>query len=63
MAAIAMAPKATTMNIIPTMTAVTVVRGLFVFCQIRAMALIAIDLTVFSLQGKVGLVIVIEGPQ
>jgi hypothetical protein len=58
-----MAPKATPMNVIPPMTAVAMVRGLFMFCQVGAMTLVAIDLAVFTLQGKISLFIVIEGPQ
>jgi hypothetical protein len=63
MATIAMASKATTMNVIPTMTAVAMVRGLFMFCQIRPVTSVTVDLTVLTIEGKFSLGIVIEGPQ
>jgi hypothetical protein len=63
MATIAMTSKAAAMYIISPMTAVAVVSGLFMFCQILPMALFAIDFTVFALEWKVGLGIVIKRPQ
>lgn len=62
MAAVTVAPKAATVDIVSPMAAIAVVCGLFMYCQIRPMALLAVDLTVFSFQWKVGLVVMIEGP-
>jgi hypothetical protein len=63
MATITMTSKAAAMYIITPVAAVTVVRRLFMLCQIRPMTLGTIDFTVLALERKLGLGIVIKGPQ
>lgn len=63
MATIAVTSEAAAMYIISPVTAVAVVSGLFMFCQIRPMAFVTVDFSVLALERKVGLGIMIEGPQ
>jgi phosphoenolpyruvate-protein kinase (PTS system EI component) len=63
MATIAMAPKAAAMYIISPMTAVAVVSGFFMCCQILPMALFTIDFIMLAFERKVGLGIMVECPQ
>ena len=62
MAAITVTAEAAAVNVIPPVTAIAVVSGLFMFCQILPMALIAVDFTMLALQRKVSLIIMIKGP-
>lgn len=63
MAAVTVTTEAATVNIVSPMAAIAMVCGLFMYCQIRPVALFTIDLAVFSFQWKVSLVVMIEGPQ
>jgi hypothetical protein len=49
MTAIAVASKTATVNVISPVTAIAMVSGLFMLCQIRAMAFITVDLTMFTI--------------
>ncbi len=63
MTAIAVASKTAAMDVISPVTAIAMISGLFVFCQICPMAFIAVDLTMFTLKWKVSLGIMVKCPQ